>query len=75
MRVPGDSVDYLLNRAEQPRVKILPILSTHLQQLQKLPMHHRDPFDRILVAQSVVEKMPLVSVDDQLRDYAVKIVR
>jgi PIN domain nuclease of toxin-antitoxin system len=67
MRVPGDSVDYLLSRATQSGVTILPILPAHLQQLQRLPMLHRDPFDRILVAQSVVEKMPLVSVDAQLR--------
>jgi PIN domain nuclease of toxin-antitoxin system len=69
MRVPGDSVDYLLGRATQSGVTILPILPGHLQQLQRLPMLHRDPFDRILVAQSVVEKMPLVSVDAQLRPY------
>jgi len=74
MRVPGDSIDYLLHRATQTGVTTLPILSMHLQQLQKLPMLHRDPFDRILVAQSMVEKMPVVSVDSQLRQYPCKIL-
>jgi PIN domain nuclease of toxin-antitoxin system len=74
MRVPGDSIDYLLPRATQTGVTTLPILSMHLQQLQKLPMLHRDPFDRILIAQSMVEKMVVVSVDSQLRQYPCKIL-
>jgi len=74
MRVPGDSINYLLSRAAQTGVTTLPILSTHLQQLQGLPMLHRDPFDRILIAQSIVEKMPLVSIDAQLRQYQAEIL-
>jgi PIN domain nuclease of toxin-antitoxin system len=74
MRVPGDSVDYLLNLAIQTGTNILPILPTHLQHLQGLPMLHRDPFDSMLIAQSLVEKIPLVSVDAQLRRYEVEIL-
>lgn len=74
MRVPDDSVDYLINRATQTGTSILPILPTHLQHLQGLPMLHRDPFDRMLIAQSVVENMPLVSVDAHLRRYEVEIL-
>ena len=74
MRVPGDTVDYLLNRTMQAGTNILPILPTHLQHLQGLQMLHRDPFDRILIAQSVVEHLPLVSVDAQLRRYEVEIL-
>jgi PIN domain nuclease of toxin-antitoxin system len=74
MRVPGDTVDYLLNRTVETGTNILPILPKHLQHLQGLPMLHRDPFDRMLISQSVVEKMPLVSVDAQLRRYEVEIL-
>jgi PIN domain nuclease of toxin-antitoxin system len=37
--------------------------------VESLPPHHKDPFDRLLVAQSVIEKLPLVSVDAQLAPY------
>ncbi|PHM09347.1 type II toxin-antitoxin system VapC family toxin [Nostoc sp. 'Peltigera malacea cyanobiont' DB3992] len=44
-------------------LQILPIELTHIYALEALPSHHRDPFDRILIAQAIVEKIPLLSVD------------
>jgi PIN domain nuclease of toxin-antitoxin system len=43
----------------------------HSAMLCTLPLHHRDPFDRMLVAQALVEQMPIVSVDAQLDAYAI----
>ncbi len=40
-----------------------------------LPLHHRDPFDRMLVAQAQVEGMVLVTADDVLEEYDVEILR
>ncbi len=74
MRVPGQSIDYFLHRAEQTGLSILPVLPSHLRQLQRLPALHRDPFDRILVSQSMVEQMPLISIDPALRQYNVNIL-
>jgi PIN domain nuclease of toxin-antitoxin system len=52
--------------------EILPIEPRHSSLLTSLPLHHKDPFDRFLVAQSLVEGAPLVSVDAQLDLYGVK---
>jgi PIN domain nuclease of toxin-antitoxin system len=48
---------------------ILPIRLTHIQYLDRLPLLHRDPFDRVLVAQAAVEEMTLVTADAQVRAY------
>lgn len=47
----------------------LPITGKHAAQLSKLPLHHRDPFDRILVAQSLLEPMRLLTGDQVLAQY------
>ncbi|PAX49850.1 type II toxin-antitoxin system VapC family toxin [Brunnivagina elsteri] len=44
-------------------LQILPIELSHIYTLDSLPNHHRDPFDRILIAQAIFEKMPLLSID------------
>lgn len=52
----------------------LPVTSTHAQQVEHLPWHHRDPFDRLLVAQAALEDHALVSADPQIADYDVEVV-
>lgn len=51
--------------------KILPITIQHASALIQMPKHHKDPFDRILVAQSLVESIPIVSGDVALDAYGV----
>jgi PIN domain nuclease of toxin-antitoxin system len=55
-------------------VKILPVMLEHVLVLDSLPDHHRDPFDRLLIAQSIAEEMSLISGDSVLARYAVPIV-
>ncbi len=43
----------------------------HATSVESLPPHHKDPFDRLLVAQSIIEKLPVVSVDAQLGPYGI----
>lgn len=50
---------------------LLPIQVTHLYEVAKLPFLHRDPFDRLLIAQSIDETMPLISRDKIFDDYSV----
>jgi PIN domain nuclease of toxin-antitoxin system len=54
-------------------ILILPILPVHTLQVLNLPFHHRDPFDRIIIAQSQVENLPVVTDDHEFGAYAVKI--
>ncbi|MCY7347145.1 MAG: type II toxin-antitoxin system VapC family toxin [Pyrinomonadaceae bacterium] len=51
--------------------ELLPIKIRHASAMTTLPFHHRDPFDRILIAQTIVENMNLVSVDAVFDDYPV----
>ena len=47
----------------------LPITAEHAEALRHLPLHHRDPFDRLLVAQAAEEKLTLLTVDATLKRY------
>ena len=51
---------------------LLPISVSHTAQVVDLPFHHRDPFDRLIIAQSLVEGIPLVSSDDMFDHYGVE---
>lgn len=53
-------------------LQLLPIELTHIYALEALPSNHRDPFDRILIAQAIVEKMPLLSIDVVFDAYPVQ---
>ena len=44
-------------------IEILPIEISHLSNVATLPMHHRDPFDRLIIAQGIVENVSIVSAD------------
>jgi PIN domain nuclease of toxin-antitoxin system len=52
----------------------LPITFAHAEFAATLPLLHRDPFDRMLVAQAIVEQMVLVTADSQLSGYPVKLL-
>ncbi|MDZ7960410.1 MAG: type II toxin-antitoxin system VapC family toxin [Aulosira sp. DedQUE10] len=59
----------------QKRVNNLQLLSielTHIYALTNLPNHHRDPFDRLLIAQATVEKVPIVSIDSAFDGYPIQ---
>jgi PIN domain nuclease of toxin-antitoxin system len=52
----------------------LPLTATHAEALRDLPWHHRDPFDRMLVAQAAVEGLALVTADARMRDYEIECI-
>jgi PIN domain nuclease of toxin-antitoxin system len=54
--------------------RVLPIRATHVTALAALPDLHRDPFDRMLIAQSMAEGWPLVAKDEQIRAYAARTI-
>ena len=51
--------------------ELLPIALDHATAVESLPPHHRDPFDRLLIAQAIIEGMPIVGVDAQFDAYGV----
>jgi PIN domain nuclease of toxin-antitoxin system len=65
-------VDFMRRAVDGNGFEILHIDYRHTAALIDLPLHHRDPFDRLLVAQALVEDIPIVSSDPSLRAYAVR---
>ena len=64
--------DFVQHAIHDNGFTILPIEPRHTAEIIALPFHHRDPFDRIIVAQAVVEKMAIVSVDPILDAYPIR---
>jgi len=56
------------------KVEILPVILEHALALDKLPSHHKDPFDRLLIAQAQVEEAVLISKDPIFSEYSVKVI-
>ncbi|MFM7904367.1 MAG: type II toxin-antitoxin system VapC family toxin [Microcystis sp.] len=48
---------------------ILSINAEHLEQLKRLPFHHKDPFDRLIIAQSLTENIPIITKDELFKRY------
>ncbi|MBP8251786.1 MAG: type II toxin-antitoxin system VapC family toxin [Herpetosiphon sp.] len=55
-------------------LEILQITTSHIFALESLPFHHKDPFDRLLIAQSLIENCTIVTVDSAFPKYATKIL-
>ena len=68
---PGDFVP---SRLETTRTDVLDVSTAHALRVADLPTHHRDPFDRMIVAQALVERAPLLTADRGLARYDVELL-
>lgn len=65
----------LVNKNRQDNnIQLVPIDLTHINYLQQLPAHHKDPFDRMIIAQAIIEGFTVVTVDQAFADYSVPIM-
>ena len=71
--LPTTVEDYVMEKMAEG-FTMLPIDWPHTAAVERLPLHHRDPFDRVLAAQALQEKLPLVSSDPVFRSYGVRVV-
>jgi PIN domain nuclease of toxin-antitoxin system len=69
-----DAPDDLPQRVEELGFELLGITVEHAWAVRRLPHHHRDPFDRLLIAQAQVEQLPIVTADDSFEPYDVTVV-
>jgi PIN domain nuclease of toxin-antitoxin system len=67
-----DTLETIFARLEQNGFDVLPIDTAHLATLSTLPLIHRDPFDRIILAQAIHESLPVISSDAVFAKYPVK---
>jgi len=65
-------VETVQDEMEINAIRWLPIEMPHCAEVTKLPFHHRDPFDRMLIAQVITENMQLLSRDNRLSAYAIE---
>lgn len=72
--IPGSDIDSVLQNLNPFRIRIIPVRPNHLRVLQALPRHHKDPFDRIIIAQSQIEQLPLITADKKIDDYSVRVI-
>ena len=63
------------SQRETNDLKILPVALPHVLTLDTLPLPHKEPFDRLLIAQSIEEDATLVSIDSQFSAYSVKLLQ
>ena len=63
--------DFMDACLDQYKFVVLPVEPRHTAALIAMPFHHKDPFDRLLIAQALVESMPIVSVDGAFDPYGV----
>jgi len=75
LSLPEHPATYVPSRMQRTNVEPLAVTHSHALQVATLPRHHRDPFDRLLVAQAQIEGVPLVTVDRALDDYDVETIR
>jgi PIN domain nuclease of toxin-antitoxin system len=75
LRLPCDVEEYVGTRTAETRVTPLPITQLHAMESAALPLHHLDPFDRILIAQARLESVAILSADSAFDAYDVKLIR
>lgn len=66
------SETYISAALSRTGFEFLPISLVHATRVETLPLHHRDPFDRLLIAQAMIEAMPIVSVDMAFDLYGIR---
>ncbi len=74
LEIPDNLERFIADQLSRNAIAALPIYLSHTLHTRTLPDHHRDPFDRILISQAILEKMPLLSADPQIARYSVEVV-
>ena len=74
LTLPGPAASYVPDRLQKTQLSVLPIQLSHALAVSSLPQHHNDPFDRLLIAQASVERVPVITADRKFSDYDIDIV-
>ena len=74
LALPRPAAEYVLKKLAENNIEILPISLAHLTEFETLPLHHRDPFDRMLIAQSIEEGWPIITADPVFKKYPVQVI-
>jgi len=69
-----DADAFISDQLASNAFEVLPVMLRHALRVYSLPDHHRDPFDRLLVAQAQIENVPMLTADTELARYAIHTV-
>jgi PIN domain nuclease of toxin-antitoxin system len=74
LNLPRPAGRYILGQLAENRIERLSISFDHLLTFEELPMHHRDPFDRMLIAQGMEEDCPVITGDPAFKQYSIRVI-
>jgi PIN domain nuclease of toxin-antitoxin system len=74
LSVPLPAGPFLSGQLISNHVRLLPVSLSHVLRVEELPLHHRDPFDRLLIAQSIEEGWPIITADPWFARYPVEVI-
>ena len=74
LSLPNPPERYLRRRIAESDIEMLPVSAQHALRLFSLPVHHKDPFDRIIVAQSQEEDIAIITADAVMRRYEIEVI-
>ncbi|TEU13232.1 MAG: type II toxin-antitoxin system VapC family toxin [Anaerolineales bacterium] len=74
LQLPDNLEQFIMEQLSLNAILVLPIQLHHALRVYTLPQYHRDPFDRVLVAQSQIENLPILTADAQITPYTVETI-
>ena len=74
LKLPEHPERFVPKRLARDAISSLAIEHVHALHVANLPYHHRDPFDRLIISQAQIERIPIMTVDSQFNQYDVEIV-
>ncbi|TDA65686.1 MAG: type II toxin-antitoxin system VapC family toxin [Clostridia bacterium] len=74
LQLPADIIPFVSEQLAINSIEPLPVRMDHALHVYTLPDFHRDPFDRLLVAQAQLENMPILTADPQIAQYPVEVI-
>jgi PIN domain nuclease of toxin-antitoxin system len=74
LQLPDEPERFIPEQMALNAIFSLPIQMSHALHVYKLPDHHRDPFDRLIVAQAMLEDLPVLTADPRMARYPIKVI-
>ena len=74
LRTMTSSIAYLRDECQEQGIRIIPLQVEHIIRAESLPLHHRDPFDRMLIAQALQENLTILTGDAEFTKYPVEVL-
>ena len=75
LKLSEPPLQFIPKRLARDRITAIPIEHIHALQVSILPPHHRDPFDRLLIAQAQIDGIPIITANEKIHAYDVEVIK